>query len=146
MMGTTPKWKGGFLIPIFGSLEAPHVVIASAGLVGSFQMANLSKESCLSAPGAEFAVGSPFPYAFERRDGRTVIGDFETVTSVVREEIGLFDDLPFSQIEMASFLGDRGLWDAAMDRCATVMDKSRAGAGTRFRESQAFRPYSHLGS
>ncbi len=135
--------KGGFLIPLFGSLAAPHVASGHPTITQvcpvDVSIPSITPVSSDLAT-VRVALGQPGLFAFEGRDGSVHIGPASTIAPAIRAAFPAFDDLPFTQTEMADFLGDRNLWDQAMNRCAALMDAGRQGAGVRFRENNPFTP------
>ena len=142
-MGTNCNWKGGFVLPVYGSAKAPCMAVGE-GTIEGFCIVSLQPDSIRPVPAVEISVGQTALFGFESRDGAVVFGGYEEIAPRVRAEFAGFDDLPFTQIDMASFLGDAELGAQALARCAALCEKDRPGAGARFLECNPFRPMPRL--
>lgn len=135
--------RGGFLTPLFGSSNEPHV--ASGGrVVESFWAVAVTPGAILPVPAGALApslnVGEPMTFAFESMYGEIRFGNAESIGAFVRQEFPKFDALPFTQTEMAHFLADPVLWEQAMDRCVTLLENERPGSGRRFALNNPYAP------
>lgn len=134
---------GGFALLVFGSLEAPQM---AEGLhtVRRFWPVALEAKSIQPLPesmaSAEIDVGATALLCFQHRDGSLVVGDYSQVAASVRSQWANFNDLPFTQSDMASFLRDPVLGEDALARCAALFEAERPGSGAVFRRNNPFRP------
>lgn len=134
---------GGFIIVLYGDQAAPFAA-AGAATVDNFARVIAAPESIRPLPEPmEVSVGSPYPFGFQRADGTIVVGSYDEVADVAREEFSRFADRPFSQVSIANFVCDPELFRQAVDGCAEVI---RGEAGDKraeaFRRSNGmFRPF-----
>ena len=134
---------GGFLIPVFGTADEPFCAEADpSDKVARFVRVNLASKHTVPAGAHErdVAVGDGYPYAFESRDGGVSVGTDAEISALIRREFPMFNDLPFSQTEMAGFVRDEALWEDAMKRVDALMEESRPGSAARNRVLNPFRP------
>lgn len=142
-LGGVVHRRGGFLLPIFGSIAEPH--FASGRLnVESFWRGDVSMDAIIAVPEAirakSVAAGEPMVFGFESIHGEIRFGNAESIGAFVRQEFPKFDALPFNQTEMAHFLADPVLWEQAMDRCVTLLENERPGSGRRFALNNPYAP------
>lgn len=132
---------GGFAIPLFGELSSPFIARGEPA-ISSFQRADVAPANIKAIPSEnDIAVGDPYPYGFETINGVLAIGPYDEISSLVRAQFPLFNELPFTQQGMAEFLGDEALYDDATARCVALMDQIRPGAGEAYRKNNLFRPF-----
>jgi hypothetical protein len=137
--GASPANVGGFVIPLFGRTDEAYCAHGGATVAGFTRVAVERRHMVLVDGSPEVGLGDAYIYGFESRAGAVVFGSYEEMASAVRSQFHEFDDLPFTQTSMASFLADKALWADAMTRCYALMDATVAGAGARFRENNPYR-------